>query len=391
MKILIVNTIYSPFKVGGAEVSVQLLAEELVMKGHSVKVVTLHDENKRSVSNINGVDVCYLPLKNIYWPFNTSAGKKSTLQKILWHVIDNYNPAMATLFSKELENFKPDVVHTNNICGFSVAIWKEVRKRGIKLVHTSRDYYLLHPSSTLYANNKNISTSTLSVKVWSFLKRIASKNVDAYVGISDFIKTFHIENKFFPTSQACYIYNAVNKPEYNLKESEVTRFGFIGRLTKDKGFDDYCALASRNPGAEYYAAGRFSNDNEGEELKKMALESKVNLLGFVTVENFLSQIDVAFLPVKWREPFGRVIVECVLAEKIVMTNAVGGITELGKLLPNVYFIEKGKEEVVTSILNKITDEQGAIFSQNRITSEYISVYLRLTASDTNSQVMGVYL
>lgn len=46
MKILIVNTLYSPFKVGGAEVSVQILAEELVMKGHSVRVVTLHNEKK---------------------------------------------------------------------------------------------------------------------------------------------------------------------------------------------------------------------------------------------------------------------------------------------------------------------------------------------------------
>lgn len=44
MKILIVNTIYAPFKVGGAEVSVQLLAEELVKNGHSVLVVTLHDK-----------------------------------------------------------------------------------------------------------------------------------------------------------------------------------------------------------------------------------------------------------------------------------------------------------------------------------------------------------
>lgn len=256
MKILIVNTIYSPFKVGGAEVSVQLLAEELVIKGHSVRVVTLHNE-KREVSNINGVSVCYLPLKNIYWPFDASAGKKNFLQKTLWHVIDNYNPVMAKSFSKELDDFKPDVVHTNNICGFSVAIWKAVRKRGIKLAHTSRDYYLLHPSSTLYAGNKNIATSALSVKVWSFLKRMASKNVDAYVGISDFIKTFHIENNFFTTSQANFIYNAVNKPKYDVKESKVTRFGFIGRLTKDKGFDDYCALASRNPGGNIMQQAAF--------------------------------------------------------------------------------------------------------------------------------------
>ncbi|KYQ95118.1 glycosyltransferase family 4 protein [Serratia sp. TSA_198.1] len=381
MKILIVNTIYSPFKVGGAEVSVQLLAEELVKIGHSVRVVTLHDEKNRKSATINGVDVCYLPLKNLYWPFDSNANRQSSLKKLLWHIIDNYNPVMAKLFAKELDDFKPDVVHTNNVCGFSVAIWKEVSKRSIKLIHTSRDYYLLHPSSTLYAKNENINTNALSVRIWSFLKRHASKHVDVYVGISDFIKTFHVDNGFFSKSQSRYIYNAVNKPIYEANKFNATHFGFIGRLTKDKGFDDYCAFARKNPDALYYAAGRFANDHEGVELKELAEKSSVKLLGFVSVESFLSQIDVAFLPVKWREPFGRVIVECVLAKKIVMTNAVGGITELGKLLPNVYFIEETTEDVMTDIPNEITDEHIAMFSQRRITTEYLSAYLSSTVTD----------
>ena len=36
MKILIVNTMYSPSKVGGAEISVQSLAEGFHKKGHQV-------------------------------------------------------------------------------------------------------------------------------------------------------------------------------------------------------------------------------------------------------------------------------------------------------------------------------------------------------------------
>lgn len=124
-------------------------------------------------ATINGVNVHYLPLKNIYWPFSNDGEKRKKWEKIAWHIIDNYNFKMARLFSEELDSFKPDIVHTNNICGFSVSIWKEI-KRDIKLIHTSRDYYLFHPSSTLYSRNKNINVNALSVKLWSFFKRSAS-------------------------------------------------------------------------------------------------------------------------------------------------------------------------------------------------------------------------
>ncbi|AYO40708.1 MULTISPECIES: glycosyltransferase family 4 protein [Serratia] len=387
MKILIVNTIYSPYKVGGAEVSVQLLAEELVKKGHMVRVVTLHDDNIKKSASINGVDVSYLPLKNIYWPFDNEAGKKTAFQKIIWHLVDNYNPLMAKSFGRELDDFRPDVVHTNNICGFSVAIWKEVKKRKIKLIHTSRDYYLLHPNSTLYSDSGNIATSSLPVKFWSFIKRLASSNIDSYVGISDFIKTFHIENGFFSESENYFIYNAVNKPIFTGKESSITRFGFIGRLTRDKGFDDYCAYAKRNPGSIYYAAGRFSNDTEGKELKKKASDSNIKLLGFVTVESFLSRIDIAFLPVKWQEPFGRVIVECVLANKVVMTNSVGGITELKNLLPNIYFIGKEIAGISPKEIVEVTERQIAMFSQGTITSNYLMVYRQQFNNEDVPEVM----
>lgn len=47
MKIMIFNTLYFPYRIGGAEVSVQILAEELVNQGHSVRVVSLTEEKKR--------------------------------------------------------------------------------------------------------------------------------------------------------------------------------------------------------------------------------------------------------------------------------------------------------------------------------------------------------
>jgi len=194
MNILIVNTLYAPFKVGGAEVSVQLLAEELVSKGDKVRVVCLHDQKFRKQTELNGVEVVYLPLKNLYWPFSNE--QKGKLSKVLWHLIDNFNPMMSKAFSRELDNFNPDVVHTNNISGFSVAIWSCVKKRNIKLVHTARDYYLFHHNCTLFQHGKNMDVGSAAVQLTSMVKKRKSRNVDRFVGISKYISALHQDNGF---------------------------------------------------------------------------------------------------------------------------------------------------------------------------------------------------
>ncbi|NBJ33780.1 glycosyltransferase [Serratia fonticola] len=376
MKIIIVNTLYHPFKIGGAEVSVQLLAEELVLKGHHVRVISLHDLKKRMIENINGVEVVYLPLKNIYWPFDNN--KKGKLKRLLWHIIDMYNIPMAQAVSKEIDDFKPDVVHTNNIAGFSVAVWAAIKKSGKKLVHTSRDYYLFHPNSTMFHKDRNIEPDENIVHFWSFIKRIASKNVDYYVGISNFIKKFHEENDFFPNATSSYIYNAVEEPSFNATESKALRFGFVGRLTKDKGFDVFCQLIDHfkkhYPNASFSAAGRFSNNDSLDELQILANEKGVNLLGFVPINQFFQQVDVVVLPIKWREPFGRVVVESALANKIVLTNSVGGISELKCYFSKIKFIED--IDAIDLEINSSSINNNKIFTRSEIANKYIEVYIK---------------
>lgn len=377
MNIMLVNTIYSPYKVGGAEVSVQLLAEELEKKGNNVTVLALHYEKQRKVSIINNVTVVYLPLKNLYWPFD---GKQhSKIKKLFWHIIDNYNPLMARSVANELDNFKPDVVHTNNISGFSVAIWGKIKSRGIKLIHTSRDYYLFHPNSTMYGENGDLAVDKPAVKFWSFVKKIKSEHVDVYVGISEFIKDFHVENGFFSRAKKKYIYNSVDIIEFEKKESPSCRVGFIGRLTKDKGFDDFCyyvrELKKNNSDIKAFAAGRFNSGSDSQELKALAENCSVNLLGFVSLDTFLSSVDVVVLPVKWREPFGRVVVESVLAKKIVLTNSVGGITELAKILPNIHIIDDNTPIVLDKLVYKmVANEAIAIFNPEKIAIKYFEAY-----------------
>ncbi|RLB88389.1 MAG: hypothetical protein DRH50_15320 [Deltaproteobacteria bacterium] len=104
-----------------------------------------------SVNVVNGVKVYYLKFKSIHGPFTD---RYSFLYKRFWNIRDIYNLAMGRAMGKILDKEKPDVVHTNNITGFSIAIWHEVHKRNFRLVHTLRDYYLLCPKNSMFSQEK---------------------------------------------------------------------------------------------------------------------------------------------------------------------------------------------------------------------------------------------
>lgn len=146
MRILFVNTLYAPFQVGGAEVSVRTMAEELAAAGNIVYVLTLGYTS--SVKRLNGVIVIAIKTMNLYH-IEHSAGKNK-LAKLIWHLLDSCNPFYKRTVGRLLDKIKPDVVNTNNIQGFSPYLWKTIKARDIKLVHTMRDYYLMCHTTTMY-------------------------------------------------------------------------------------------------------------------------------------------------------------------------------------------------------------------------------------------------
>lgn len=379
MNIVLFNTLYYPYRIGGAEVSVQILAEELVAKGNNVTVVSLSEGVKQERDNIGGVKIIKLPIKNLYWPFNQK--KQSKLTRLLWHIIDIYNPAYNKTVKDIFTETEPDVVHTNNLSGFSTSVWAVAKKNKIKIVHTARDYYLMHPNCTLFKNNENMNVNSLNVKAWSFFKKKKSANIDVFIGISEFITNLHKNNGFFKESLCTTIYNPVVVNA--IKQGESTqltnkRVGFIGRLSEEKGFLEYCELAKNNQNYTFFAAGNYISEKEKERLSKFSNDANVNVLGYVQVEKFFDMVDIVILPIKWNEPFGRVVVESVLAGKLVISRKVGSILELSQILPNIRLVDSLIDEfddVVNSVvMSEVSEDVKKMFSPDNVANKYISAY-----------------
>src|ERR1700723_31439 len=128
MKILIISTLYPPHVIGGAEKAAAELAEALVRRGHAVVVVSLHPESSEVVEDRNGVRIYRLPLDNFHWPFGRRE-KAGILRRLAWHIQEMWNPVAARRIGKILDAEMPDVVNTHNVCGFSLAAWREVKRR----------------------------------------------------------------------------------------------------------------------------------------------------------------------------------------------------------------------------------------------------------------------
>ena len=195
MKILIISTLYPPHVVGGAEKAAAELAEALVRRGHVVVVVSLHPGSTEIVEDRNGVRVYRLPVDNFYWPFGR-AEKPNRFYRLAWHIREMWNPVAARRIGKILNAEMPDVVNTHNVCGFSLAAWKEVKRRKVRLVHTLHDYYLMCSRCTLFDKGRNCEKRCLSCKVLTFNRRRLSRLPDSIVSVSQHALREHISRHY---------------------------------------------------------------------------------------------------------------------------------------------------------------------------------------------------
>lgn len=395
MKILFINTLYSPNIVGGAERSVQFLAESLVQEGHQALVITT-TVGEDKIDYLNGAKVYYIGIKNLYHPHINHKNTKINLAlKSLWHTIDTYNPLMAGKVEKIISIECPDLVHTNNIAGFSVAIWQIIKKHKIPLVHTLRDYYLMCPRKhIMFRNGKNCENPCFDCKAYSLAKRQISNSVDAVIGISQFILNRHLNlNYFSRTSCKKVIYNSYQAAASPRTESSRLRLGYLGRLEQPKGFElllQRLQQLTNNKDWELRVGGRVSDKNIADLRNRYPLPN-VHYLGFVKPEVFFSEVDVLIVPSLWQEPLGRIVLEAYAHGVPVIGSNRGGIPEIIEPGSTGFVFNPELEETLVEMVNKFIDnrklrfemrknalKKSQIFSQKVILESYMETYEKLT-------------
>jgi glycosyltransferase involved in cell wall biosynthesis len=359
MKILIISSLYPPHVIGGAEKAAAELAEAMVRRGHVVVVVTLHPGRTEIVEDRNGVRVYRLPIDNFYWPFGRQK-KPSPLVRLAWHIREMWNPVASRRIGKILDAEMPDVVNSHNVCGFSLAAWREVKRRKVRLVHTMHDCYMLCSRSVLFRSGNNCKRRCLDCQVLTFNRRDLSRLPDSLVSVSQYTLQEHVTRHYFEGVPATVIYNihgTTGPPplRQGLDSEKISNdlvFGFIGRVEEEKGIETLLLATGqlKPPNWRLRIAGK-GLDSYVQKLSGRFSDRRIEWLGFTNAADFYSSVDVVIIPSLLNEALPYVCVESLHSGKSLICALSGGIPEIARLSNGVEFFPAGNANALAEKMN----------------------------------------
>ncbi len=347
MKILMVNKFLYPR--GGSESYMLKLSEELKSRGHEVEYFGMYDE-KNTVGNsldlyTTNMDFHSKGVSRFFYPF-----------KII------YSMEAYKKIGKVLDDFKPDIVHMNNInFQLTPSIIYSVKKRNIPLVQTVHDYQMICPNHLLYSfneakpcdrcingskwnclkynciHNSKIKSllGVIEAKLYSSLKTY--KKVDLYICPSKFLENKLLNASSIYSGKTFTIHNFIEKNNIIEKtDSQNSYIVFVGRLSKEKGVELLANTAKLLPDVNFVVCG---NGPDNEYLKNIP---NVTLKGFVAgkeLADLVANAKILIAPSVCYENNPLSILESHSMGVPVVTMNYGGMAEL---------VEDGKTGVLAS-------------------------------------------
>jgi len=402
MKVAFVTTLYAPNERGGAERTVRILAESLVAHDHEAVVISLAPDGVACDGTLNGVKVYYVPLANLYW--KQSEPVKSRFSRMLWHGIDAFNPVMARRVERILRRERPDVAQTSNLQGFSVALWRTVRRLEIPLVQMLHDYYLGCPKSTMTRGEDNCTRQCRSCRLFTAPRRAYSNLPAAVISLSRRLLQRLEGTGLFGEVPHKYIINGINKsrpapaPRVDKRPGEPIVVGYLGRMERAKGIEVLLGAAELLPQHQLTVLlGGTGDADYVARLKQHYAAANVQFLGFVAPSDFFARIDVLVVPSTWEEPLGRVIYEGYAHGIPALVADVGGMPEIVASGRTGYVFRPGDSADIAAYLQgriaagwpgqaffAACIERGKDFTVERVFDQYVRVWEQAIESQTGS-------
>lgn len=359
MKICFISNLYPPFIIGGAEISVGRVAEELVKKGHEVFVVTTSPTAKSNIEEIEGVKVYRIAPLNLYPMYQHQKQKK--ILKPFWHVIDLWNPHSYVIVKNILKKEAPDIVHINNFKGLSLSVFSAVKCLDLPLIFTAHDYSLICPRANLLHGSGEIcnSPSKFCVLYNRIQKYLVDNKPDLVTAPSQFVIDKLKEVGLFKGVKTIKVPLGIElSDEKAEKRYDVIDILYVGALSRHKGvhilINAFKELKSEN--IELHIVGKGA---DAEEIKKIAgSDQRIIFHGFVPDEELMQlyqKANVVVVPSIWYDNSPMVIYESFINGTPVIGSGIGGIPELVEVGHNGYLFGAGNVDELKGILEYLIE------------------------------------
>jgi glycosyltransferase involved in cell wall biosynthesis len=256
-------------------------------------------------------------------------------------------------FARLLNDFKPDILHLNNIhTQISPIIAEIAHNRGVKVIWTLHDHKLICPSylclngkgeicEKCLGGNKTYCAKYRCIKnkfLHSFIaqkeaekwnRERLEKCVDAFICPSKFLKQKMLQGGF-SESKLHTLHNFIDIPKsFNQANQGLDNcYAYIGRLSKEKGIETLCSAAGKLP-YKLKIAGTGPLENELREKYKCC--KQIEFLGYQSKENVLQMTACAnftVCPSECYENSPLSVIESLCLGVPVLGANIGGIPEL---------------------------------------------------------------
>lgn len=391
MKILLANKFY--YRRGGDCICMLNLEQLLTEHGHEVAVFAMdYPEN--------------LPTPwQKYFPkevkFRPGPGMVETLLRTFG------KGQVRSRFSKLLDDFRPDVVHLNNIhTQLSPVLAEIARERGIKVVWTMHDYKLLCPrydclrrGETIceecftdkhkvldYKCMKNSSLASLvayrEARAWNLDRLTAC--TDRFICPSAFMAS-KMRQGGFPAEKITVLPNFIDVEKCNVGQTAPRGdyYCYVGRLSHEKGVASLIKAASRLP---YRLIVVGDGPVRGElEAKAQPNIEFVGYKGWEEIKEIVSKARFTVIPSEWYENNPLSVIEALSLGTPVVGARIGGIPELIEEGRSGMTFESGDaDDLAAKILKMWTSE----FDYDSIGKESRSRYDAHTHYDKYMALLG---
>lgn len=351
MKILLSNKFY--YRRGGD--CIYMLNLEQLLKSHSHDIAVFAMDYPENIET---------PWKQ-YFPQNMS--------KLMAFTRPFGSAEVKVKFNRLLDDFKPEVVHLNNIhTHLSPIIAELAHNRGIKVVWTLHDYKLLCPRYDCLRNGNDIcelcfNGDKSSCKTYKCMKgstlasligykeattwnrRRLEACTDVFICPSKFMAQKMIQGGF--TSKKliplCNFID-IDKCKKDTYEKE-NYYCYVGRLSHEKGVKTLIKAAQKLP----YKLVIIGGGPLSDELKNETTNANIEFIGYKQwdeIKEIVSKARFSVIPSEWYENNPLSIIEAQCLGTPVLGANIGGIPELiDNGITGMIFTSRNVEELTQKI------------------------------------------
>jgi glycosyltransferase involved in cell wall biosynthesis len=400
VRILHLSSLYPPHIVGGAERSVEHLAEELASMGHDVGAACIAREAVAKELR-HGVTVYRMAHSNDFW---LEDWVPHTRFERAWQKMkQQWNTRIETDFAEVLEDFKPDILNTHSLVDISTLVWRAAKQRNIPIVHTICEYDLICANAAMFRHGKPCAEWHLNCRAINLSKLFTNRWIDAVASVGTAILRTHVDLGYFthlPPSRRKVIYYSCTVPggdpaqrrKIN-RSGQPLKFGYLGRINVEKGVGTMIQAFSRLKSKNWKCviAGRSMDDIQ-DRFKSLSQGLPIEFVGWADPKAFFMDIDVLIVPSFWAEPSPRTIYESYMMGVPVIGARSGGIPELIGDSNDDWLFEPGNDadlaikiaKVIESGRDTLPDESSFkhVIDEStapRVAEKYLALYEELLA------------